>query len=332
MAPAKRASASRTAKAPEGAVEQQLAVIEHDRGDGTVQIKRGVSLHVSSLGKIYFPDDGYTKGDLMRYYARLSRLILPTMRDRPLVLKRTPDGIEGEAFFQQKAPEHPPAGVRVETVADGGKEMRRLIGGNLATLLYLVQLGCISIDPWLSRIRSIEDADYSVLDLDPGPRASFDVVVRVARWIGEELDALGLRAALKTSGAHGIHIVLPLPARVSYETSQLLAQLVAARVAAAHPREATLERSVKDRPAAAVYVDYLQNAAGKSVASAYCVRAVPGATVSTPLDWSELREGLDLQEFTIETVPARVASLGDLWAPAMRRRNTLRAIRAAADL
>lgn len=311
----------------------QLDAIEHAGGAGTVKVARGATLDVSSLDKVFFPKEGYTKGDLMRYYARVARYLLPLIADRPLVLKRTPDGVGGETFFQQKAPEHVPDGVQVEEIPAGeGEPQRRVVGGALVTLLYLVQLGCISVDPWLSRVGSLGDADMAILDLDPGPRAPFSRVIRVAGWVREELDALGLNAAVKTSGSRGLHIALPLPARTTYETALLLAQLVATRVAAAHPREATVERALKSRPPAAVYVDYLQNAEGKSVAAAYCARAVPGASVSTPLDWSELREGLDPRAFTIETVPGRLAAVGDIWGAAMRRRNSVKGIRAAADV
>ena len=315
-----------------GSVEQQLAAIEHDRGDGNVQIKRGLSLHVSSLGKVYFPDDGFTKGDLMRYYARVASQILPVLMDRPLVLKRTPEGIQGEVFFQQKPPEHAPPAIRIGTVVnDDGVSAERIVGGDLATLLYTVQIGCVSVDPWESRIDSLDAMDYTILDLDPGPRATFDRVIEVARWVKEELDERGLRAALKTSGSRGLHIVIPLPLRTPYEAGLLLAQLVATRVAEAHKRDATVERSVKARPPAAVYVDYLQNVKGKSVAAAYCVRAKPGAMVSTPLQWKELNGRLDPRELTIETVPQRIVKLGDIWSSALKTRNTGAAIRAAAD-
>jgi len=328
-----RASSARASGAGgSGSVEQQLADIERDTGDGTITLGRGAQLHVSSLGKIYFPEDGFTKGDLMRYYARVAPMILPVIADRPLVLKRTPEGITGETFFQQKPPEHAPSVVRIETVvSDEGVRQPRITGGDLGTLLYTVQIGCVSVDPWLSRIGSLDEMDMTILDLDPGPRATFDRAVQVARWVKEELDAHGLRAALKTSGSRGLHIAIPLPANTPYEAGVLLAQLIATRVAEAHPREATVERSVKARPPAAIYVDYLQNVKGKSVAGAYCVRAKPGATVSTPLDWKELREGLDPRKFTIETVPSRIVKLGDIWGSAIKRRNTAASIRKAAD-
>jgi bifunctional non-homologous end joining protein LigD len=332
---AKKKSAARasTTRASTGkSVEQQLSDIERDNGDGTLDLGRGAQLHVSSLGKIYFPEDGFTKGDVMRYYARVAPMILPVIADRPLVLKRTPEGITGETFFQQKPPDHAPSVVRIETVVnDDGVKAPRITGGDLATLLYTVQIGCVSVDPWLSRIGSLDDMDMTILDLDPGPRAPFDRAVQVAKWVKQELDEHGLRAALKTSGSRGLHIAIPLPPHTPYEAGVLLAQLIATRVAEAHPREATVERSVKARPPAAIYVDYLQNVKGKSVAGAYCVRAKPGATVSTPLDWKELREGLDPGKFTIETVPARLVKLGDIWSSALKRKNTAASIRAAAD-
>ena len=327
-----RSSKSGRDSTPGGPVEQQLAAIERDGGDGTVEIKRGVSLHVSSLGKVYFPGDGYTKGDVMRYYARVAPQILPAIADRPLVLKRTPEGIKGEVFFQQKPPQHVPPVVRVETVVnDEGERAERIVGGDLATLLYTVQIGCVSVDPWHSRVGSLDDMDYTILDFDPGPRASFDRVVQVAQWVKEELDARGLRAALKTSGSRGLHVAIPLPARTPYAVGLLLAQLIATRVADSHPKQATVERSVKARPPAAVYVDCLQNVKGKSVAGAYCVRARDGATVSTPLRWKELKTSLAPRELTIESIPSRIVKLGDIWSSELKSRNTNAAIRAAAD-
>jgi bifunctional non-homologous end joining protein LigD len=296
-----------------------LEGIQRDGGDGVVE-----GLEVSNLGKVFFPEDGFTKGDLIRYYARMSPFVLPAIDDRPLVLKRYPNGIHGKAFYQQRAPDDVPAGVRVETVRnDAGEEQARIIGGDVVTLLYTIQLGAVSVDPWLSRVQTCDDADVTIIDLDPGPEASFRRVIDVARWTKEELDELGLRAALKTSGATGMHVCLPLPKGSSYETAQVLAHLVASRVAERHPGEATLERSVKARPADAIYLDYLQNIRGKTVAGAYAVRARPGATVSTPLEWSELTDSLDPRTFTIETVPPRVAKLGDLWAAATQKRNTV---------
>ncbi|MEO6210439.1 MAG: DNA ligase D [Gemmatimonadaceae bacterium] len=334
--PAKKSPAKKSSRSPastrQGPVEHQLTDVQRQGGDGDIEIKRGVSLRVSSLDKVYFPGEGFAKGDVMRYYARVAPYILPAITDRPLVLKRTPEGIKGEVFFQQKPPQHVPPIVRVEPVVnDDGVSADRIVGGDLATLLYTVQIGCVSVDPWHSRIGSIDDMDYTILDLDPGPRSTFARVVEVAKWVKQELDTLGLHAALKTSGSRGLHVAIPLPLRTRYEAGLLLAQLIATRVAESHPKEATVERSVKARPPAAIYVDYLQNVKGKSVAGAYCVRARDGATVSTPLQWKELTASLDPRALTIETVPKRIVKLGDIWSSAIKTRNTATAIRAAAD-
>jgi len=187
-----------------------------------------------------------------------------------------------------------------------------------------VQLGAISFDPWHSRVQSLEYADYTILDLDPGEGTRFKTVVEVAKLVKEELDRYGLHGALKTSGSTGLHIYLPLPARTPLETATLLAQFVASRVAARAPKIATIERAVRKRPRGTVYVDYLQNILGKTVAGVYAVRAKPGATVSTPLAWDELTADLDPRAFTLLTVPDRIAALGDLWGLAMKRPIALR--------
>jgi Predicted eukaryotic-type DNA primase len=330
-APQRRASRA-PVKQGRATVSEQLEAIERSGGDGTLHLGRDKAIEVSSLDKVFFPAEGFTKGDVMRYYALMSPTILRTVADRPLVLKRSPDGLAGGTFFQQKPPARMPSAVRVELVASGpdanggARPQKRIVGGDLPTLLYTMQLGCISVDPWLSRVGSIDDADYAILDLDPGPEAPFGRVVEAALLVHEELQRLGLRAALKTSGSRGLHIAIPLPTGTAYDVAVGLAQSVATRVAESHPRTATVVRTLEERPRAAVYVDYLQNAKGKSVAGVYCVRAKPGATVSTPLDWAELRESLDPHSFTIHTVPARLRRIGDIWGAAMRRRNSRRAI------
>ena len=312
-------------------IVERLLAIETEGGRGTVPLGRGASLDVSSLNKVYFSDDGITKGALMRYYATVAPLILPTLRDRALVLKRTPEGINGETFFQQKAPDDPPAGVRVEPVPESdGDSKQRLVGGDITTLLYCVQLGCVSTDPWHSRIQSAENPDYTYLDIDPQPKAGFQRVLDAARWVKEELDAMGLHAALKTSGSRGLHVAIPLPASATWDTAVTLAQIIAAQVAQKHPADATIERSVAARSTKAVYMDYLQNIRGKSIAGAYCVRAKPGAMVSTPLRWDELTDDLDPHEYTIETASLRFKEVGDLWRDALKSKNSAAALKGLA--
>lgn len=325
-ASAKKSPAKTKARSPKPraqSVTEQLRA-NPKAANATIQIDTKTKLAVTNLGKMFFPVPKVTKGRLMEFYAEVSPYLLPALEDRPLVLKRYPNGIKAEAFYQQKAPDKVPPGIRVESVADQGiTTQRRLIGGNLATLLYIVQLGAVSTDPWHSRVQSIAEADYSIVDLDPGPTATFKRVVQVAKWVKEELDELGLHGVPKTSGASGIHIVLPLPRGASYELSRTLAELVARRVSEKHPKETTVQRWVKSRPSAAVYVDYLQNIRGKTVASVYSARAETHASASTPLRWNELTNDLDPREFTVETLPKRLKRVGDLWAAGMRRRNRL---------
>lgn len=308
---------------PASRLIDQLTAIEGSGGSGAVELPEG-SLEVSNLDKVFFPETKQTKGDLMRYYVRVAPFILPAIADRPLVMKRFPNGVDAKGFFQQRAPAEAPDIVRVEPVSDLGlRTQDRLIGGDLPTLLYVVQLGAISIDPWHSRVQSVTHADYSIIDLDPGPRAPFARVVEVAHAVKDVLDEMQLHAVPKTSGASGLHIVLPLGPDVPNDGARMLAELVATLVAERNAKIATVERSVNARPSGAVYVDYLQNIRAKTVAGVYSVRAQPHATVSTPLRWNEVNESLDPREFTMDTVPPRVAKLGDLWARGMKAPNSL---------
>jgi bifunctional non-homologous end joining protein LigD len=310
----------------QSSIVAQLSEIEEGTGAGRLKIAPDSSIDVTNLGKIFFPKRKLTKGDLMRYYATVAPFVLPVMADRPLVLKRFPNGVSSSSFFQQNAGETPP-NIRTETIhTQGGTTNVRIVGGDLSTLLYTVQLGSISVDPWHSRLHSLDHADYSIIDLDPGPRAPFSRVRQVARWALEVMESLGLHGALKTSGSTGLHIYMPLPPDTPNEAATLVAQIVATRVSQEHPKEATIERSVKARGGATVYVDYLQNIIGKTVAAAYSARANPDAMVSTPLDWEELSDDLDPREFTIETAPARFARKGDIWAKQLKKKNSLRAL------
>ena len=304
-------------------IAHQIEAIEHDGGSGVLDLPTG-ELEVSNLDKVFFPETKHTKGDVIRYYARIAPFLLPAIADRPLVMKRFPNGVRGKTFYQQRAPADRPASVRVEAVSDDGLTTQdRIIGGDLATLLYVVQLGAISIDPWHSRVQSVKYADYSIIDLDPGPRARFAHVVEVAHVVKSVLDDLGLHGLPKTSGASGVHIVLPLGPGIPNDGARIVAEMVARKVAEREPKIATVERWVTARPSGAVYVDFLQNIRGKTVAGVYSVRAQPRPSVSTPLTWDELDENLDPSAFTIDTVLARVRTTGDLWAKAMEKPNSL---------
>lgn len=304
-----------------------LEELERRGGEGTILLPGGKELRLTNLDKVYFPDEHITKGELLRYYVQVAPALLPVMQDRPLVLHRFPNGISDPGFYQQKAPDDAPKVVRRATVdVEGGMREARVIGGDLPTLLWCVQNGVLSVDPWLSRIRTLDAADYAVLDLDPGPRAPFTRVVAVARCIHDVLGELKLHGAVKTSGASGMHIFLPLPGKTSFESAGLLAETIAATVVQRMAKEATVERAVKARGASKVYVDCLQNVRGKTVAGAYAVRARPGAPVSTPLEWAELDGPVDPRAFTRDVVLQRIARQGDLWAKAMARPNRLAAL------
>lgn len=302
-----------------GPVVEQLLAIEKSRRDGDLALPNGESLHVTNLSKVFWPALGITKGELLRYYAEVAPMLLPAVADRPLVMRRFPNGLGKVAFYQQKHPEAPPPGVRrevlpehVDSVDDDGPR-ERLIGGSLTTLLYMVQLAAISQDPWFSRVSDPLHQDYAAIDLDPGDGASFERVLDVARWTKDVLDTYGIPAWPKTSGASGLHIYIPLPPGTTYDSGQLLCQTVATVVATAHPKVATVRRMVKTRPHGTVYVDYLQNIVGKTIATAYSARASDYAGVSTPLTWQEVQRGVDPRDFTIRTATARFRDVGDLW-------------------
>jgi len=301
-------------------VVDQLRALEDARKDGAIELPGGERLNVTNLAKPFWPKLKLTKGDLIRYYATVAPMLLPAVADRPLVMKRFPNGVDGPAFYQQRhREEKPPSGVRIETldpeyepISEPGA--RRLIGGSLITLLYMTQIAAISQDPWFSRVQSPLEADYVALDLDPDDDATFAQVLDVARWIRDELHSLKVPAVPKTSGSSGLHIYIPLPPGTSYESGMLFCQIVATVVASRHPKTATVERTVKARKRGTVYVDYLQNILGKTLATAYSARASSFAGVSTPLDWKELDEAIDPRDYTIETAPERFAKVGDLWA------------------
>lgn len=319
----------RTPRSMSTDIVDQLTAIEGKSGDGQLDMGRGNTLRVSSLGKHFFAKDGVTKGALMRYYAAIWPVLRPQVVDRPLVLKRMPDGLGGQVFYQQNAGDHVPDGVRVETVPSEDGPSDRIVGGDLLTLLYSVQLGAIEVHPWLSRMTDLNAPDRCLIDLDPGDDVPFAEVVSLARDVREIARECALPIAVKTSGSSGIHLVLPLPARTSYDTSSRLATLIARTVVALRPERATVERSIKARPAGTIYVDAMQNARGKSMACAYSVRPRPHATVSAPLADRELTARLRIGAFTVESMPARVARLGDLWSETMAERPTATAVRHA---
>jgi bifunctional non-homologous end joining protein LigD len=305
---------------------EQIDAIEAGSGSGTLQLPSGDRLDVSNLGKVFWPALKLTKGDLFRHYIRVAPYILPALTDRPLVMKRYPNGVDAKPFYQQRAPDVYPRGVRIELVTDDEEAMPRIVGGSLTTLLYTAQLATISQDPWLSRIQSADTIDHAAIDLDPPDGLPFGHVLDVARWVHDELERLNVPGFPKLSGAGGLHIYVPMPPHTPYEAGLLFCQIVATIVSTTHPKAATIERSIKAR-GSRVYVDYLQNGHGKTLASVYSARATNFAGVSTPVTWDEIDQGVKPQDFTIQTFEARLAAVGDLWAPLRRSKGAdLRAV------
>jgi bifunctional non-homologous end joining protein LigD len=302
-------------------LHDELERIEAARGDGVVTLPGDVKMSVTNLKKIFWPRLKITKGELIRYYVKVAPYLLPVVEDRPLVMKRFPNGVGGKDFYQHRAPDTVPEGVRVEKVEGDTDVPARFIGGTLLTLLHMTQLAAISQDPYFSRVQSIHTADHTAIDLDPGDGVPFARILDTARWVHDELETLGVRGFPKTSGADGLHIYIPLEPGTPYEAGMIFCQIVATIVAQKHPKVATVERKVRAR-GQTVYVDYLQNIEGKTLACAYSARASEYAGASTPLTWKEIDDGVDPRDFTIRTLPERLKKVGDLWAGLRKAKGT----------
>ncbi|MEN6559774.1 MAG: DNA ligase D [Acidobacteriota bacterium] len=265
------------------------------------------------LDKVFWPGEGFTKGDVVDYYAAMADRILPYLKARPQALNRHPDGIAGPSFFQKNLTQDPPPWVRTVEVASEsrGRPIRYLVCDNRDTLLYEANLGAIEINVWSSSLPHLDAPDYVVLDFDP-LETSFEAAVEAVRAAKEVLDEMGLPAYCKTSGATGLHVYLPLLPRFDYNQSRELARLICLVVNRRHPDLTSLERSPGKRRGR-IYLDYLQNRKGATMAAPYALRPVPGATVSTPLDWREVTARLDPAAFDIRTVPERAARRRDPW-------------------
>lgn len=280
----------------------------------SVVVIDGKRLELSNLDKVFWPDEGYTKGDVIEYYRTVARDMLPHLQDRPESLYRTPHGITGKGFFQKEAGDLPPPWMTTKEIFSKhvDKNIKFFVCQDEATLVYMANLGCIEINPWLSRIQSLDRPDYFVIDLDPED-IGFDKVVETALVVHEVLERAGAISFPKTSGATGIHIYIPLGAKYDYETAQNFANILVTLVHHKIPDFTSLLRSPSKRQQR-VYLDYLQNKAGQTLAAPYSIRPRPGATVSTPLRWEEVKPGLHPSQFTIKTMPARLEHVGDLFS------------------
>lgn len=279
------------------------------------QVKKinGHALKFNNLSKVYWPSEGYTKRDMFNYYYQVADYLLPYLKDRPLSLNRFPNGIDGKNFYQKDVKGKAPQWAKTYPYTTSeGEEKEFLVGNDEATLLWMASLGCIELNPWFSTIQQPQNPDYCVIDLDPD-KNTFEQVIRVACEVKNILDDLGIQGFVKTSGSTGIHIYIPLGAKYSYDQSQMFAKLIVTLIHNRMPEFTTMERQVKNRKGK-MYLDFLQNRPGATIASPYSLRPKPGATVSMPLHWEEVKKGLTMKDYTITNAVSRVRSEGDLFA------------------
>ncbi len=277
----------------------------------------GRRLKFTNLNKVFYPADGYTKRDVISYYHDVAPLLVPHLAGRPLSLKRYPNGIAGEFFFQKDAPASFPSWVRTQEITEEDATPKRfVICDDEATLLYLANLGCIDQNPWLSRVDALDCPDFVVLDLDPF-HCGFDRIVEAAQLVRRKLSDLELEGHPKTTGGDGMHIYVPIAAVYSYEQVRTFAEIVARLVIAERPELFTTPRTVTQREKGKVYFDYLQISWGKTISAPYVLRAHGRAPVATPLRWSEVRPGLSPLDFTLRNVRSRFDHLGDIFAPVL---------------
>ena len=284
----------------------RLGILVHEQEPPAVPQRR---FNFINLDKSFWPEDGYTKGDLIEYYRSISPWILPFLADRPVVLTRYPDGINGKSFFQKDAPGFVLDWIRTERMwsEQAAREIDYFVCDDEAALLYLINLGTIPLHIWGSRTSTIERPDWCILDLDPKD-APFSDVLQVAQATHALCEDIGLPNYVKTSGSSGLHVLIPLGCQCRYDEARSLGELLARVIVAELPEIATITRQVTRR-AGKVYIDYLQNGAGRLIVAPFSVRPLPGAPVSTPLRWNEVKAGLDIRSFTIQTVPARMRRL-----------------------
>jgi bifunctional non-homologous end joining protein LigD len=285
----------------------------------------GLPFEPTHLDKVYFPQHRYTKGDLFKYYESVAEYILPYLKDRPHSLNRMPDGITGEGFYQ-KNHEHLPEWVPHADIfsESNNAKLHWIVGGDLPTLLYMVQLGCIEINPWNSRVGHLDHPDWIVIDLDP-EGVTFEDVIQVAQTVKKVCDEWGIPVYPKTSGKTGIHIYIPLRAKYTYEQGKTLAHLIALEVNKREPELTSVLRLPEKRPHK-IYLDFLQNREGQTLAAPYSVRPTPEASVSMPLHWDEVRLGLKPSDFTIQNALQRIKRHGDLWKPVLGKNIDLKTI------
>jgi bifunctional non-homologous end joining protein LigD len=295
-------------------------VIPSDRQEVVLRVD-GRDVKLTNLQKLFWPELGLTKGNLIQYYADVSSVLLPHIAGRAMVMKRYPHGAAGEFFFMKRAPQPRPEWIETcRIVHSSGNVIDFPMIQDLPALLWVVNLGCIDLNQWYAACDDVDRPDYVHFDLDPGEGAGFDRVRVTGQIVHEALDALKMPALVKTTGSRGLHVYVPIARGPLQKEVWTFAKALARELAARHPDLMTAEYKVAKRPKGRVLVDYNQNAWGRTLASIYSVRPRPLATVSTPISWDELDSGVTIEDFRIDNVPARVAALGDLWKPLVQKR------------
>jgi len=276
----------------------------------------GKRVKLTNLDKVFWREDGITKRDLLQYYADVAPALLPHLRDRAMVMKRYPNGARGKCFFMKRVPEPHPAWIETCSISHkSGNVIDFPMVQDVASLLWVVNLGCIDLNQWYARCDDVDRPDYLHFDLDPGPGVKFAKVLEAALIVREALETLGMSPLVKTTGSKGVHVYVPIKRAPLQKKVWTFAKALAQALAAKHPKLLTSEYRIADRPKGRVLVDYNQNAWGRTLASIYSPRPKPGATVSTPVTWREMECGVSIEDFHIGNVPARVKKLGDLWKP-----------------
>ena len=294
--------------------------IPRDQDNATLAVD-GRDVRLTNLRKIFWPELGLTKGDLLQYYADVADALLPHIRNRAMVMKRYPHGAAGEFFFMKRAPSPRPAWIEICPIDHGSKGVIDFpMIQDRAALLWVINLGCIDLNQWYATCDAVDTPDYVHVDLDPGPGAGFDRVLETALVVREALDALKMPSVVKTTGSKGLHVYVPIVRGPEQGDVRTFAHVLAQELARRHPALITAEYRVAKRPRGRVLVDYNQNRWGSTLASVYSVRPRPEATVSTPVTWKEVERGVRIEDFTVRNVPARVATLGDLWKPLLGRK------------
>src|SRR5882724_2834506 len=300
----------------------EFLALSHPKGDLILQVERE-QVSLTSLDRIYWPDEKLTKFDLLSYYLKVADRIMPFLKDRPAILQRWPRGIKAPMFFQQDL-ESAPAFIKTIRLTNlEGRQLDYAVYTTTASLLHFVNLGSIEQHPWHSTIAKLDKPDWLAIDLDP-KKAPWENVLQVA-LIGKQVcDEIGLNAFPKTSGSSGIHIYLPLTPTNDYAKVAEFSRLLASEIARRAPKIATVERSIDKRKRDQVYVDWMQNARGKSLAAVFTARAKPGATVSMPLTWKQIEQGVKISDFTVKNVPALLEKSGDSWSDFFDQRQKLK--------